>query len=60
MLRAEVEILRSISHPNIVTLYEIYESEHRLYLVMELVTGGELFDRIVGATSRRDLIETTS
>ena len=48
MLRAEVEILRSIRHPNIVQLFELYESPNRLYLVMELLTGGELFDRIVG------------
>ena len=48
MLKAEVEILRSIHHPNIVRLFEIYESPARLYLVMELLTGGELFDRIVG------------
>jgi len=48
MLRAEVQILRSIQHPNIVRLYDVYESPNRLYLVMELLTGGELFDRIVG------------
>ena len=48
LLRAEVQILRSIQHPNIVRLYDVYESPNRLYLVMELLTGGELFDRIVG------------
>ena len=47
MLRAEVEILRSIRHPNIVRMYELYESASRLYLVVEFLAGGELFDRIV-------------
>ncbi|XP_030049932.1 calcium/calmodulin-dependent protein kinase type 1B isoform X2 [Microcaecilia unicolor] len=36
-----------IKHQNIVTLEDIYESPTQLYLVMELVTGGELFDRII-------------
>ena len=48
MIRAEVEILRSIQHANIVRLFEIFESEAKIYLVMEELTGGELFDRIVG------------
>ena len=30
-----------------VKLYEIYEDEDNIYLVMELMTGGELFDRVV-------------
>jgi serine/threonine protein kinase len=53
MLKAEVQILRSINHPNIVKLYDVYESPSRLYLVMELLTGGELFDRIVVSAWRR-------
>ena len=48
MLCSEVEILRLMNHPNIVRLFAIYESPSRLYLVMELLSGGELFDRIVG------------
>eukprot|EP00741_Cyanophora_paradoxa_P024332 tig00000053_g23497.t1 len=43
----EIEILQRISHPNVVALYEAYQTPKRLYLVMELVTGGELYDRIV-------------
>ncbi|XP_068152009.1 calcium/calmodulin-dependent protein kinase type 1 isoform X1 [Drosophila tropicalis] len=36
-----------LTHPNIVQLLETYEDKSKVYLVMELVTGGELFDRIV-------------
>eukprot|EP01027_Heterolobosea_sp_BB2_P016967 GEZU01024076.1.p1 GENE.GEZU01024076.1~~GEZU01024076.1.p1 ORF type:complete len:331 (+),score=90.96 GEZU01024076.1:85-1077(+) len=46
-LKTEVTILKSVSHPNIVNLYDVYENETKVYLVMELLTGGELFDRIV-------------
>jgi len=47
MLRNEVEILLQIDHPNIIKLIDLFDTEDKLYLVMELVTGGELFDRIV-------------
>ncbi|KAM4712206.1 calcium/calmodulin-dependent protein kinase type 1D isoform 2-T2 [Anableps anableps] len=36
-----------IKHENIVALEDIYESPDHLYLIMQLVSGGELFDRIV-------------
>jgi calcium-dependent protein kinase len=48
---AEIEIHRSLDHPNVVKLYEIYEDARCMYLVMEYCTGGELFDRIVNAGS---------
>jgi len=47
MIRAEVEILRSVQHANIVRLFEIFESDAKIFLVMEELTGGELFDRLV-------------
>ncbi|RMB99307.1 hypothetical protein DUI87_24040 [Hirundo rustica rustica] len=42
-----MEALGSIKHENIVTLEDIYESTTHFYLVMQLVSGGELFDRIL-------------
>ena len=47
MIRAEVEILRSVQHANVVRLFEIFESDAKIFLVMEELTGGELFDRLV-------------
>jgi 5'-AMP-activated protein kinase catalytic alpha subunit len=43
----EIHILKLIRHPNIVQLYEIIETPKYLFLVMEYVKQGELFDYIV-------------
>lgn len=43
-LKDEVEILRHISHPNIIKLYDFFENEQSMWLVLELVEGGDLFD----------------
>lgn len=43
----EIRILRRIRHPTMVQLYEIHETDKRLYFVMEHVSGGELYDHIV-------------
>ncbi|KAJ3029788.1 UNVERIFIED_CONTAM: hypothetical protein HDU68_011109 [Siphonaria sp. JEL0065] len=45
----EIEILKTVSqgHRNIVSLHDYFETPNNLYLVMDLCTGGELFDRIV-------------
>ena len=42
----EIEILRTISHPNISQMYETYSTVHNFYLMMEYVDGGDLFDYI--------------
>ncbi|XP_077283659.1 ribosomal protein S6 kinase alpha-5-like [Arctopsyche grandis] len=43
----EVSLLKkSQNHPNIVTLHEVYEDELYTYIVMELLSGGELLSRI--------------
>jgi serine/threonine protein kinase len=47
MVQNEVEILASCNHPNIVRLKEVFETDEHYYLLMELIRGGELFDKIV-------------
>ena len=42
----EIEILKNIHHPNIAQMYETYSTIHNFYLMMELVSGGDLFDFI--------------
>lgn len=42
----EVEILRKLDHPNIIKIYEFYQDSKFFYIVTELCTGGELFDKI--------------
>ncbi|XP_056132915.1 calcium/calmodulin-dependent protein kinase type IV-like [Lampris incognitus] len=56
IVRTEIGVLLRLSHPNIIRLKEIFETETDIALVLELVTGGELFDRIVerGYYSERD------
>lgn len=49
-LRREIQILQAVDHPNIIKLYDIYEDDKYLHLVMELCEGGELFDRIIAKT----------
>ncbi|KAK6492304.1 serine/threonine-protein kinase H1-like [Huso huso] len=53
---SELRVLRRVSHCNIIQLIEVLESQERVYMVMELATGGELFDRIIakGSFTERD------
>lgn len=44
--KKEILIMKRINHPNIVKLIDVYQTKTKLYLVMELVTGGELFEKI--------------
>merc|ERR1712032_163536 len=49
MGKQEIAIMKMMDHPNIIKLYENYEDHRNIYLVMELCSGGELFDRIIDA-----------
>uniref|UniRef100_A0A6S9RXG1 Protein kinase domain-containing protein n=1 Tax=Chrysotila carterae TaxID=13221 RepID=A0A6S9RXG1_CHRCT len=59
-IQREIEIMSMVDHPNVIKLYEIYDEPKKMHLVMELVTGGELFDRIVakGNYTEKDAADT--
>lgn len=42
----ELTALKTLDHPHIIKLYEIFENEHSIYLVQEYCSGGELFEQI--------------
>jgi calcium/calmodulin-dependent protein kinase I len=56
LLKREIQIMKKLDHPNILKLFAVYEDESQFYLVMELVRGKELFDKIVekGMYSEKD------
>lgn len=60
-LQREIEIMQKVNHPNVIMLRAVFEDKKHVYLVMELVTGGELFDKIVerGNYSEADAAELT-
>ncbi|CAF1291905.1 unnamed protein product [Adineta steineri] len=46
-IKSECTILQGVNHPCIIRIHDVYETDDALYIILELVEGGELFDRIV-------------
>ncbi|XP_052732643.1 CBL-interacting serine/threonine-protein kinase 9 isoform X2 [Vigna angularis] len=45
-LQREISTMRLINHPNVTKIFEVMASKTKIYIVMELLDGGELFDKI--------------
>ena len=43
----EIKVLKMLNHPNIIHLEDHFETSDRIYIVMEMMSGGELFDYVV-------------
>ncbi|MCJ1389275.1 hypothetical protein MMC18_002131 [Xylographa bjoerkii] len=60
MVYDELEMLQRMKHPNIVRFHDWFESRDKYYIVTQLATGGELFDRICeyGKFTEKDASQT--
>ena len=54
-IRNEIDILKKLSHPNIVKIYEFFISENHYYIITEFCKEGELFSYIKNKYSERQL-----
>ena len=45
-IRREIQVLKLFRHPHIIKLYEVITTPTHIFMVMEFVGGGELFDYI--------------
>ena len=43
----EVRCMKLVQHPNVVRLYEVIDTQTKLYLILELADGGDMFDYIM-------------
>jgi len=55
LLRRELEMLLTLDHPNVVRLYEWFETKDSIWLIQEMCTGGELLSLVGQCTSRQAL-----
>ncbi|KAA8528395.1 hypothetical protein F0562_035750 [Nyssa sinensis] len=46
-IKREISIMKLVRHPNVVRLHEVLASRTKIYIILEFITGGELFDKIV-------------
>ncbi|KAG9681366.1 kinase-like protein, partial [Aureobasidium melanogenum] len=46
-LEVEYEVLKDLSHPNIIDMRKVYITTHHIYIIQELMTGGDLFSYIL-------------
>lgn len=51
-IEAEIQVLKTLDHPNVIKIFEVYEDYNNLYIIQEVCAGGEILQRIADAISR--------
>ncbi len=52
-IKREIQILKLFRHPHIIKLYEVISTPTDIFMIMEFVSGGELFDYIGESASNQ-------
>eukprot|EP00128_Syssomonas_multiformis_P001269 Colp12_sorted_trinity150504_noHs@30093 len=47
LLQREIAMMEKVHHPNILRIYEVIETHHRLFIIMEYAPGGEMFNYVL-------------
>ncbi|CAH9106729.1 unnamed protein product [Cuscuta epithymum] len=53
-IKREISTMKLVRHPNVIRMIEVIASKSKIYIVMEYVTGGELFDKITSQGKLRE------
>lgn len=58
-LENEIKLMHMVDHPNIAKMYETYDEQNYIYIVMELCPKGDLYDMIIrnGSLSEKEASE---
>ncbi|CAJ1944813.1 unnamed protein product [Sphenostylis stenocarpa] len=54
-VKREISVMKMVKHPNIVELHEVMASKSKIYIAMELVRGGELFNKVSKGRLKEDV-----
>src|SRR6266498_409077 len=56
MLITELNVLKKVNHPNVVTLHDLFETKKVVYIITDLASGGELFNQLLqkGSYTEKD------
>jgi 5'-AMP-activated protein kinase catalytic alpha subunit len=54
-IKREISVMKMVKHSNIVQIHEVMASKSKIYIAMELVRGGELFNKIVKGRLKEDV-----
>jgi len=60
LMESELKVSSEIEHPNIVKVFDILEDEKHVFIVMELVPGGDLLKRVIAMSqfTEKDAAQT--